>query len=77
MIKFPNKRTELCIEITNTEWDMFSLKSKTLLLYRLRQLKTEDLQELTNTLEPIVEHEKKEAEIDFSKTFKKIYGDTF
>lgn len=75
MTKFPERDHEFCIEITNQEWDDFPLEAKMLLLYRLRQLKSDDLQELAERLGPIIEHEEREAVIDFDKTFKKRYGD--
>lgn len=75
MTKYPDKENEFCVEITNQEWDRFPLEAKILLLYRLRQLEGEELRGLVEALAPIIEHEEKEIEIDFDKTFKKRYGD--
>lgn len=75
MTNFSNKENEFCVEITEQEWDRFPLEAKILLLYRLRQLKGEEFQELADVLGPLIEHEEKEIEIDFDKTFKERYGD--
>lgn len=75
MTKYPDRENEFYVEITSQEWDRFPLEAKTLLLYRLRQLQSEDLQELVEALGPVIEHEEKETEIDFHKTFQKRYGE--
>lgn len=75
MTKFPERGNEFCVEITDKEWDRFPLEAKKLLLYRLRKLKSENLNGLVEALGPVIEHEEKEVEIDFAKTFKQRYGE--